>query len=200
MTIEWCDVDPRQWCTEAIPDVDLVRPASCSRCLIPARSDGRVNLHGHGTREREVVVRAVLDDEDEVELLDCWVRRYECQCCGAVITVLPKGVLPRYLYGAAAIVSAFLLVAHQPVGEGLSDAEAYDRQGMYPRRCWRKLDPYRWRSLDRWLCVAERWWPGRAFKTLDGLVSGFVVDAGGADRREVLAAALGAHARWGRAF
>jgi hypothetical protein len=197
MTIEWCDLDPRQWCMEAIPDVDLVRPRSCPRCRIPGKTAVKVNLHGHGKRERCVVVAPVLDDDDEVELLDCWVRRYECQCCGAVITVLPKGVLPRYLYSAAAIVTAFLLVAAEPVGRGLSEAEAYERQGMYRRRCWRTLDPYRWRSLDRWLVQARHWWPGRAVVGLEELVLGFVVDAGSRDRREVLAAALGAHARWG---
>jgi hypothetical protein len=197
MPIEWCDLDPQQWSKEAVPDVDLVRPACCSCCGNPGKTARKVNLHGHGKRERSVVVAPVLGDGGEVELLECWVRRYECQLCGAVVTVLPKGVLPRYLYSAAAIVSAFLLVARDPVGEGLSDADAYDLQGMYRRRCWRTLDPYRWRSLDRWFGMAARWWPGRAITGLEGLVLGFVVDAGSHDRREVLVAALGAHARWG---
>ena len=197
MTIEWCDLDPRQWSIETIPDVELVRPANCPRCRSPGRTAEKVNVHGHGKRERSVVVAPVLDDDDDVELLECWVRRYECQCCGAVITVLPKGVLPRCLYSAAAIVTAFLLVAAEPVGEGLSEADAYDLQGMYRRRCWRTLDPYRWRSLDRWFGMAGRWWPGRAITGLEELLLGFVVDAGSHDRREVLVVALGAHARWG---
>ena len=103
MSIQWSDLDPSQWQNEAIPDVDLVRPLRCVRCLCPGKAPGKVYLHGHGKRERSVVVAPALDG-DEVELLECWVRRYRCQQCGAVITVLPKGVLPRYLYSAATIV------------------------------------------------------------------------------------------------
>ena len=130
MPIEWSDFDPHQWRGEALPDVDLVRPAACPTCLTAAKSGGRVILQGHGKRQREVVVPAVIDEEDEVELLECWVRRYRCTLCRAVVTVLPKGVLPRYLYSAAAMVMAFLLVADRPVGEGLSDA---DRQRIRDR-------------------------------------------------------------------
>jgi hypothetical protein len=200
MTIEWSDIDPCQWCLEALPDVDLVRPPACPTCLTAAQVGGRVNLHGHGIRQREVVVPAVIDEDDRVELLECWVCRYRCKLCGAVVTVLPKGVLPRCLYSAAAMVAAFLLVADKPVGDGLSDADAYDRQGMNPRRGWTKPWPYRWRSLDRWLGMAASWWPGRAVAGLQGLLLGFVVDAQSDARREVLAAAVGAHVRWGCAM
>ena len=199
MSIQWSVLDPSQWQNEAIPDVDLVRPLRCVRCLCPGKVRGKVYLHGHGKRERIVVVAPALDG-DEVELLECWVRRYRCQRCGAVITVLPRGVLPRYLYSAAAIVMAFIMVADSPMGDGLSDTEAYDQQGMNPLRCWKKLDNYRWRSIDRWLFKAQQWWPGRVFTTMTELVLGFIVDAGGDGRREVLAAALGAHARWGCAM
>jgi hypothetical protein len=200
MPIEWSDIDPHQWCLEALPDVDLVRPPACPICLTAAKIGGRVILQGHGKRQREVVVPAVVDEEDDVELLDCWVRRYRCVLCGAVITVLPKGVLPRYLYSAAAMVMALLLVANKPVGEGKSDAAAYDRQGMNPRRRWTKSWPYRWRSLDRWFAMAGTWWPGRAVGNLEALLTGFVVDAQSDARREVLAAAVGTHVRWGCAM
>jgi hypothetical protein len=117
-----------------------------------------------------------------------------------VVTVLPKGVLPRYLYSVAAMVMAFLLVAGGPVGEGLSEAEAYDRQGMNRRRGWTKPWPYRWRSLGRWFGMAGTWWPGRAVAGLRELLLGFVVDAGSDARREVLASAVGTHVRWGCAM
>ncbi len=46
------------------------------------------------------------------------------QGCRAVLTVLPVGGLPRYLYSVPAILGAFLLVAPAPLGEGQTDAEA----------------------------------------------------------------------------
>jgi len=91
-------------------------------------------------------------------------------------------------------------VAGKPVGEGKSDAETYDRQGMNRRRGWTKPWTYRWRSLDRWLWMAKTWWPGRAAAGLEALLLGFVVDAGSDGRREVLASAVGAHVRWGCAM
>lgn len=43
------------------------------------------------------------------------------------------GVLPRFLYSVAAIVLALLFVADPPLGDGLSDAAAYARQGLFAR-------------------------------------------------------------------
>src|SRR5690606_18656122 len=140
-------------------EVDDVRPARCDRCATPARSGGRITLQGHGIRQREVVVTPAIDGARPV-LEECWVRRYRCTACRAVATVLPHGVLPRFLYSALAIVTAFLLTAASPIGEGLSDAEAYDRQGMNPSRRWTKPNIYRWRSLDRWATRISDWWPG----------------------------------------
>ncbi len=155
--IEWADIGPHRWQPEALPDVDDVRPHHCSRCGSPAKEGGRVVLHGHGHRGREVVIHPAVGDSAEL-VVECWSRRYRCTRCGAVPTVLPPGVLPRFLYSALAIVTAFWLVEAAPVGQGLTEAEAYAVQGMYRCPRWTKPWPYRWRSLDRW---RARWISGQ---------------------------------------
>ncbi len=181
------------------PDVDDVRPKRCRRCRRPARDGGRIILHGHGKRSRSVVVVAALEEDPRPELGECWQRRYRCTACKAVVVVLPRGVMPRYLYSAGAIVMAFFLTTAPPTGDGRSDADAYARQGMYQRTCWNAAEPYRWRSIDRWTDAAKRWWP-----TLTGRVTtlliGFIERSGTGGRRDTLAAALGAHVQWGEAM
>lgn len=148
-------------------------------------------------RTREVVVSPAL--QDRARLVECWSRRYRCTACGAVPTVLPVGVLPRYLYSAFAIVIAFTLVATEPVGRGMSDARAYRRQGMNAVRRWRRGVDWRWRSIDRWRAQIQTWWPGLP-DSLDGLLVGLRSRAGSTDPPALLAAAAGSHARWGAAM
>lgn len=114
-------------------------------------------------------------------------------------TVLPMGVMPRYLYSAFAIVIAFTLVAAPPVGRGLTDALAYKRQGMNRLRRWHRGVDWRWRSIDRWTAQIEAWWPGLP-DTLDGLLIGLRERAGSTDPPALLAAAAGSHVRWGAAM
>jgi len=197
--IDWVDVEPSLWHPEALPDVDDVRPLRCPGCGAPAKQGGRIVLHGHGRRERQVVVLPALGDTCRV-VGECWSRRYRCTLCGSVPTVLPRGVLPRFLYSALAIVVSFALVGQRPVGEGLSDAEAYDLQGMNPSRRWTKPWPYRWRSLDRWQSRIASWWWGLGAEDLEGLLVGLSRRAGGSDLRQVLAVAVASHVRWGAAM
>lgn len=131
---------------------------------------------------------------------ECWVRRYRCTLCRAVPTVLPRGVLPRFLYSALAIVVSFVLVGAQPVGDGLSHAAAYDIAGMNPSRRWSKPWPYRWRSIDRWRAHIPDWWPGVGDQGLDGLLIGLVRRAGGTELGRLLAVAVRSHVRWGAAM
>lgn len=156
-------------------------------------------LHGHGVRSREVVVVAVLDGERD-RVRECWQRRYRCKLCGCVAVVLPAGVMPRYLYSVAAIVASFFLVAAPPVGEGLDDADAYERQGMLARPASPAKQPIRWRSLDRWVRRGRDWWPGWTSGDMPSLLVGFVVISGGRGREAALEAAVSTHARWGCAM
>ena len=87
---------------DAVPDVDLVRPAWCPCCAAPSRPvGGALGLHGHGLRDRSV--RGALTPCAEAQWLTVRVRRYRCVACCAVLTVVPRGVLRRRLYSASAI-------------------------------------------------------------------------------------------------
>ena len=132
------------------------------------------------------------------DLVECWCRRYRCTECKAVTTVLPLGVLPRYLYSAFAIVVAFTLVAAEPVGRGLTDALAYERQGMNRVRSWRRGVDWRWRSIGRWSAQIAAWWPDLP-STVEGLLLALEVRSGSRDPPALLAAAAGSHVRWGAA-
>lgn len=71
-------------------------------------------------------------------------RKFECQACGAVMTVVPAGVLPgRHYSGSAIALALFLWLV-----EGLADRVVRERVGAWPiarrgrRRGWPQL--YRW--------------------------------------------------------
>lgn len=151
-------------------------------------------LHGHGKRFRLVVVFPATSNRP-AQVGECWSRRYRCTACGAVTVVLPDGVMPRFLYSAAAIVLAWLLVTPAPVGAGLDDATAYDRQGMLQRLRWPDRADYRWRSLDRWARQIGPWWPHRLARTAQALVTELVAEVG-TDDHAVLGRALASHVRW----
>ncbi len=188
---------PDSWRLTALPDVDDVRPRCCDACQQPARRGSRIVLHGHGSRVRCVVVLPSFTG-GRAQLGECWERRYLCTACGAVQVVLPDGVLPRYLYSAAAIVTALFLVARRPVGSGLSQAEAYDRQGMLADvRPLAMLEPtYRWRSLDRWAQRARDWWSGWTGPVSSLLVL-FLERSGGQGLEAAVRIAVDGHVRWG---
>jgi hypothetical protein len=72
-------------------------------------------------------------------------RRYRCQQCGAVITVVPAEVLPRRLYAASAIALALALfgVVGLPPG-GV-------RARVSPWRVVGATAAARWATLRRWV-------------------------------------------------
>ncbi|HEX9402352.1 MAG TPA: hypothetical protein VF912_19775, partial [Anaeromyxobacter sp.] len=86
------------------PAVDEVRPGRCPACEAPSRPGGALGLHGHGLRERHQWGPAARGGLPE--LIGILVRRYRCQQCGAVVVVVPRGVLRRRLYSATAIALA----------------------------------------------------------------------------------------------
>ena len=197
--IDWESWTPGGWAPDLVPDVDDARPKRCPRCGKPARCNGRVCLQGHGVRCRDVVAFALTTSFSERAVL-CWVRRYRCTECHAVPSVLPRGVLPRYLYSVGAIVAAFLVVEEEPVGDGATEEEAYQHHGSKRRTAWTDASPYRWRSLGRWARRVHSWWPGRAFGTLATLLVSFLERAVSPERARVVEAAVESHVRWGAAM
>lgn len=65
-------------------------------------------LHGHGLRDRACHGPLVPGDPPEARSVLC--RRYECQNCGAILLVVPRGVSRRKHYGSAAIAWALALL------------------------------------------------------------------------------------------
>lgn len=114
--------------------------------------------------------------------------------------------MPRYLYSVPAIVVAFFLVVAAPLGDGLTHAEAYARQGMYAVTAWQDGGPYRWRSIDRWFGAARHWWSSQCARDLPGLITGFVQrgittgTAAGSGLGSAIEAAIASHVRWGGAM
>jgi hypothetical protein len=106
----------------------------------------RLGLHGHGIRERQL--RGPLDADAAPGIVVLRCRRYRCTRCGAVLTVVPRGVAPRRHYGHAAIAMAFALwaIVATPIAE------------VRRRVCaWqiRSETTARWPTLTRWAAAAR---------------------------------------------
>jgi Domain of unknown function (DUF6431)/zinc-finger of transposase IS204/IS1001/IS1096/IS1165 len=127
-----------------MPSVEEARPACCPRCEAASRPiDGPLGLHGHGMRARQV--RGPLEADGEPTTLELDVRRYRCRTCGAVSTVLPRGLVPRRHFSSAAIGQALL---------------RYGRLQQSRREVRRHTSPWRivgdaaqagWATLGRWI-------------------------------------------------
>ena len=88
-----------------LPSADEARPGFCPRCRTPSRPiGGRINLEGHGLRTRQL--RGPTAPNSPPTLLAVDTRRYRCRTCNAVISVIPKGMLPRRHFSAGAIAQA----------------------------------------------------------------------------------------------
>lgn len=107
-------------------------------------------LVGHGLRERQVRGPALPQGQPETRVIA--VRRYRCQRCGGLTTVLPRGLAARRHYSASAIGLALCLHGIR----GLSVGETRQRVCT-----WRAgFETERWTTLASWLAaVAE----GRLF-------------------------------------
>jgi hypothetical protein len=125
------------------------RPACCPACAAPSRpAGGRVQLQGHGERERMQRGPAAVG-EPPVERCIA-VRRYRCTQCGATVTVAPRGVVRRRLYGACAIGLTLALFGIQLQGV------ATVREAIAPTVSAR--DPAEgagWSTLRRWAQEAK---------------------------------------------
>jgi hypothetical protein len=132
-------LDVKGWIASP-PSVESARPGACVSCAAPSRPvGGGLGLHGHGVRLRQV--RGPLDPERPPGWVVVACRRFRCMRCGAVLLVVPRGVVPRRHYGYAAIAMAFALWAlvQAPVSE------------VRRRVCaWRTSHEMRWPTLARW--------------------------------------------------
>ena len=162
------------------PTVDEVRPATCVCCGAASRpSGGRLGLHGHGPRDRQV--RGPVVPGGEPRLVTVATRRYACQHCPAVLVVVPSEALPRRHYLATAIAFALALygVGQRSHAEVRAMVSSDETVGVAAER--------RWCTLSRWIdAVAQR----ELFPALPVMPAGL-------PRREVAARAamaIGAHA------
>lgn len=140
-------LDVKGWLASP-PSVERARPGACADCGAAGRpTAGRLGLHGHGVRDRQ------LCGPPEADGAPCWIvivcRRYRCVRCGAVLTVVPRGVAPRRHYGHAAIAIALTLwaIVREPV--------ATVRQQVCARPITTESQA-RWPALEHWARAARR--------------------------------------------
>jgi hypothetical protein len=130
------------------PDVATARPPRCPICEAPGQdAEGRVLLHGHGLRERRA--RGPVEADGEIMEVMLLLRRYACQRCRAVITVGPRGLLPRRRYTAAAVGLALWLWA----------VWLWTDPAVRTKVCTVESEgvsrPERWTTLRRWARAAR---------------------------------------------
>jgi len=113
--------------------------------------DGVVRLHGHGVRTR--LLLGPMHPGGTPEQREVTVRRYRCQCCRIVVSVVPRGVLPRIRYTALAVVTA---LAAWGLGQ-MSSAAARDAVSPWSSSGSERF--HGWRSLRRWARAGPRLWP-----------------------------------------
>ena len=102
-------LDVKGWLASP-PSVEGARPGTCLACGAASRpAGGRLGLHGHGLRERQLRGPPEASAVPVVLVIRC--RRYRCVACLAVILVVPRGVAPRKHYGHAAMAMAMALWA-----------------------------------------------------------------------------------------
>ena len=139
-------LDVKGWLASP-PTPEAARPGTCVVCDAPSRPvGGRIGLQGHGFRDRQLCGPPDADSTPTWIVIAC--RRYQCTSCGAILTVVPRGVAPRRHYGHAAIAMALTLWAI--TGEPEADIRR--------RVCARRISdesPARWPTLTRWARAAR---------------------------------------------
>lgn len=154
-------IDVKSWTTR-LPAVDEVRPGRCPVCDAPSRpTGGRIVLHGHGLRARDQW--GPVEATAPPSVIEVLGRRYACQDCGAVILVVPGGILRRRLYSAAAIALALAVWSLE------EQTPAEVRAQVSP---WRIVGPAAaaaWASLRRWAKAVRG---GRLFPVVRELPDG----------------------------
>ena len=131
------------------PSAAAVRPARCPCCSAPGAPLGRrVVIQGHGLRKR--LVRGPLTVDGFPVEVTVSVRRYLCRRCGAVLTVVPRGMLRSHLFSAQAIGMALALWAvHRVPAHRV-------RACVSPWKTVGNTAATGWASLRRWVRQAPR--------------------------------------------
>lgn len=141
-------LDVNAWRVRSL-SVDAARPSACVGCKAASRPVGQpLGLHGHGVRERQL--RGPVAVGRAPEIITVVVRRYRCRHCGAVMTIVPRGVIPKMLYAAGPIALALFL---------------YGVELLPTREVRSRVSPWKivgestgWPSLRRWLAAPARMW------------------------------------------
>ena len=138
--------------------MEEARPSRCPICeAASCPVGGLLQLHGHGTRVRQVRgPGGLLEPPETVEIT---VRRYRCVPCGAVIVVVPFEVVAGRLYSASAIGFALALW-----GLVVTTA-ARVRQRVCPARVLGATAASGWVTLRRWARAVAR---GELFPSVPG--------------------------------
>ena len=134
-------VEIKSW-SERTPPVEQVRPCTCIRCCAASRPPGRpLQIIGHGLRARQVLGPSQLGQQPVALALQ--VRRFLCLVCGAVMTVVPRGVVSTRLYCAVAIMLGLALWAIRKL------STAAVREQVSP---WQAVaEPRQWAMPARWV-------------------------------------------------
>ncbi len=141
------ELDVKGW-VEAPPSVDAVRPGRCPGCGGAGSPPGLpLGLQGHGLRARQL--RGPGGPGAQPALVVLAVRRYRCQPCGTVVTVVPRETAPGRLYTLSAVAWALALfgAARLP--------EADVRRSTSPWRVVGAAAARRWQSLRRWVAAVS---------------------------------------------
>jgi hypothetical protein len=103
-------------------------------------------LHGHGVVERQI--RGPPSPDAAPAVVVVHARRFRCQACSAVMTVVPREVLAGFWYAAPAIALALML-------HGIEQRSARAVRG---RVCaWPSGGAVGWPTLRRWARSPSLW-------------------------------------------
>lgn len=132
-----------------MPSVDEARPGQCPVCAAASRPlGGKLNLWGHGLRERQL--RGPQEPLGSPQTVVLLLRRYQCQRCSAILTVMPQGVVPGRYYAAPAIALALVLFALRKL------PAAQVRKHTSPWRVVGDAAQDGWSTLVRWCRAAKK--------------------------------------------
>lgn len=127
-----------------MPSCEEARPGRCVWCGAASRpAGGFLQLWGHGVRGRQL--RGPPSPEEAPELIEVLARRYLCCVCEGTMTVVPRGVIRRRYFSAAAMACALALCGLS----GLSDAAVRER--VSPLRVVGHESVRQWKTLRRWI-------------------------------------------------
>jgi len=132
-----------------LPHIEQDRPNCCPFCKCPSRLQGRIVVHGHGTRERFLVHITQAGVGENVLIK---VRRFKCTRagCARTFSVLPPQVTHRRRYSVAAMVYSLFLWAFE------NCSEEQIRGQVLPESAYGDGFRAEWPVLRRWVKAAKR--------------------------------------------